>query len=83
MDWRDLVEEHQNPYEESIEIAEVSVREYLGLMIFTSHRLTREKRKEQTKRNSLPSFVLLVACRECGTPGGKYHKSPGPCDRRL
>lgn len=31
-----------------------------------------------TKRNSAPSGLSDVAWRECGIPGGKYHKSPAP-----
>ena len=32
-----------------------------------------------TKRNSLPSGSVFVACSEWGTPAGKYHKSPSFC----
>lgn len=35
----------------------------------------------KTSRNSVPFTESAVACSECGTPGGKYHRSPGPCDR--
>jgi hypothetical protein len=31
-----------------------------------------------TSKNSEPSGFCEVACRECGTPGGKYQRSPGP-----
>lgn len=31
----------------------------------------------------MPLTESEVACREWGTPGGKYHRSPGPCVRSV
>ncbi len=32
--------------------------------------------KKRTRRNSAPSGSSAVACSECGTPAGKYQRSP-------
>lgn len=71
-----IITEITSSYQKCRVFAECTIVEYLHILVSVDFQ--GNGKWSFTRRNSAPLGLSAVAWRECGIPGGKYHKSPAP-----